>query len=1167
MTWTSAHRLRLTVLIGALVLLLLMVWGSARTINGIQQIRLASDNVRSLESKYEALQSGSLPDIALLQGRAAQVKAQIREARSQLTPFIQFSSLLGWVPRVGSELRSAQDMLDLADSLAQATQDLLAGVEITTSYISQQDVQLLQGNRFNESAFRAVAQGEPSFRNALQNLEQATTTLEILEDRDLPDRFQELVTSARRMTPGLETFARTGLAVSQLWESFLGYDGPRSYLLVAQNSDELRATGGFIPGAWVLTLDGGEIVRLQFWDTEAVDDLSSGPPLPPEGLLQSLWAGAWLFRDAGWYPDFPTSASAMEQIFDLGQGISVDGVIALDQWAVQAMLEVLEPITLPTGEVLDSDSYIRILEEKTDALGREFMDTVLEALLGRLREQGGDQELVSLLATLNKSLQEKHTLLFFHDPALQEVARENGWSGALEDGPGDYLMVVDSNVGFSKVNRNIAQSLSYTVDLRADGESQARLNVLYTNRSSGVPQDTCALQSSTTQGFTYLEEMNTCYWDYLRVYAPGGSTLSNSSPFPMPQGALYRRIGYNDIEDTGRSYAESGKSVFAGFFNLEVGESRSIAFAYTLPAQVVQMEKGRLSYTLFLQKQPGTGSIPVEVTVRLPAGFCVRHSTPSATSLGADEVQFRVNLDSDTALMLNLERRSSCKFAEEPLSITVADLPEGRTRTAFASVVVKPATEEPAVQRVQVSPQGAMLTPGQRFLFTAVALDAGGRPVQGAQFHWRVNNPAAGTVSSSGLFTAGPASGRYADAVEVSATSAKGTASATIAVEIITRVEAEARLLDSVVIYPSAVAIKPGQNMGLGVLGWDERGRFIQNLRFQWSMADPRAGSVNQLGFFNASPTPGRYPNAIEVTVSQDTPQGVVEKRAFASVTVSDVARQGVLSQVMVVPGSITLTPDQKFVLGARAFDESGQPVRNVALTWEVIQPAAGIMERPGYFVAGHQTGRYLNAIQAVATQQTPGGIVQAKATITVTVEPPMVVGDLILVQLVPKEVVLNPGQRFIFSALGLDSKGSVVQREGEWEVVESNAGSINSSGAFTAGSKPGTYKDAVRVRLTQEREGEKRVVEAHATVNIVGPLDRVRVAKSVTTLEAGQSAVLFAVGYDANGLEVTSMPLRWSMENPEAGSITSSGFFTAGADPGSYENAIRVTAVVTDTR
>ena len=266
---------------------------------GIQQAKLASSAVQNLDLRVEALESGSLPDIASLQGRVSFVKSQFSTARGQLTPFLQVAPFLGWVPWVGAELRSSQDMLDLGDSLAQASQDLLAAVEIATFQSSQTNVQLLEGNRFNESVLRTVASGEPFFHSALLQLEQATTILEILEARDLPDSFRNMVNSARKMTTSMETFARTGLAASLLWENFFGYDKPRSHLLVAQNSDELRATGGFIPGTWVLTLDRGEISQLQFWDTGAVDDLDAGPPLPPEGLLQSLWAGVWLFRDAG----------------------------------------------------------------------------------------------------------------------------------------------------------------------------------------------------------------------------------------------------------------------------------------------------------------------------------------------------------------------------------------------------------------------------------------------------------------------------------------------------------------------------------------------------------------------------------------------------------------------------------------------------------------------------------------------------------------------------------------------------------------------------------------------------------------------------------------------------------------------------------------------------
>ena len=167
----------------------------------------------------------------------------------------------------------------------------------------------------------------------------------------------------------------------------------------------------------------------------------------------------------------------------------------------------------------------------------------------------------------------------------------------------------------------------------------------------------CDIQAFTISGLTYLEQKNTCYWDYLRVYAPDGSILSSSSPFPMPQGALYRRIGYNDIEDTGRTYTESNKAVFAGFFNLEVRESRSVAFVYTLPLGVVQRQGGRLTYSLFLQKQPGTGGIPVEVTVRLPAGYTVDGAIPIPSSIGAQDVQFNINLDSDTEIELTLKHK------------------------------------------------------------------------------------------------------------------------------------------------------------------------------------------------------------------------------------------------------------------------------------------------------------------------------------------------------------------------------------------------------------------------------------------------------------------------------------------------------------------------------
>jgi hypothetical protein len=1175
---------KVAILAIALVLVTLTAWGGSRTILGLRLVEQASTTVRSLELSLETFEIGSIQDISSLQGRVALVEDQLGKARSQLTPFLQLSSLLGWVPVVGPRLHSAEDMLNLADSLAHASHDLLTAVEIASSGSAQDNVHLLEGTRFNEDVLRTMAGGEPFFRSSLGRLDKARASLELLEDRDLPSDYYNMMTTAQRLTSDMETFALTGLAVSQLWQTFLGYDTPQTYLLVAQNSDELRATGGFIPGAWLLTLDQGDIAQLQFWDTVDVDDLTAALPLPPEGLLQSLWAGAWLFRDSGWYPDFPTSAAVMEQIFKVGPGISVDGVITLDQWAVRNMLNAIGPAILDTGEILDAASYVQILEEKTDTQGRQFMDTALDALLGRLREQSPNDLMVSILSTLNKSLQEKHILLSMHNQALQEVASLNGWDGALKDQPGDYLMVVDSNVGFSKVNRNISQDIDYQVDLSSEGESQARLDILYTNLSKETFQP-CEVQTGTTFGQTYYELKNMCYWDYLRVYAPDGSTLQTSSPFPMPEGALYRSIGYNDVEDTLRAYSESAKAVFAGFFNLEAGESRGVAFAYNLPERVVQRKDGRLTYDLFIQKQPGTLSTPVEVTVRFPEGYCAYRASPSPSSWETDHVQFAVNLDSDTSIQLALERKSVCTVPAGASPTQAGALPSGKTLTAFASLSIEPARENVAVDHIQVSPQDATLIPGERFLFTAIAIDSQGKPVRDIHFRWRVRNSYAGDITSSGLFTAGASPGTYLDTVEVSVVSTWGTTITNASVTIIRRDQAEARLLSSVIVYPSDITVRPGQVVGLGALGWDASGRFVQNLRLNWSIVEPGAGNVDQFGFFSASDGPGPYPNAIRVTAIQQTPQGSIEREAFVSVTVSETARRGVLNRVVVIPRAVTLIPGQRVNFITRAFDESGQRVSNISLDWEVTQTGAGHIERPSQFVAGSQLGSYPQALRVVATQLAPDlalggtlpsvgstlpfaqGPVQAETTITVTVVPPRPIGNLSSVRLTPGVVTLNPGQRFVFSISGLDSSGHVVQATVLREVVDPTAGSINNAGVFTTGQEPGIYSDAIRVQLTQENGDKRIVVEVFATVNILGPLETLEISPSTADLEPGQSIRLHANGYDANGLRIPTLHLRWSVENPQAGTITESGAFTAGANPGMYSDTVKLIAVDVSTR
>ena len=49
--------------------------------------------------------------------------------------------------------------------------------------------------------------------------------------------------------------AQVGVDAALAAPEALGQNGPRTYLILAQNEDELRPTGGFISGAGRMTLD------------------------------------------------------------------------------------------------------------------------------------------------------------------------------------------------------------------------------------------------------------------------------------------------------------------------------------------------------------------------------------------------------------------------------------------------------------------------------------------------------------------------------------------------------------------------------------------------------------------------------------------------------------------------------------------------------------------------------------------------------------------------------------------------------------------------------------------------------------------------------------------------------------------------------------------------
>jgi hypothetical protein len=580
--------------------------------------------------------------------------ADLVTLRDEARPFLALAPRLGWVPGIGPDLQALPPLLDIAVDLTGAGEALTEGLAPLLNVMDAGTA--VEGEDLLTLAAKALADARPQVEAAQALVERATQRRAQVDAVQLSSRLAGLVQMLDRALP----LAQAGVKAAPLVPDLLGLSGPRTYLLLAQNSDELRPTGGFISGAGCVTVDGGAIVELSFSDSYAVDDFSRPYGETPAPLYEYMVSELWLFRDANWSPDFPTSAQKAAELYTYGQGIELDGVIAFDQQAAVRLVQALGSVQVEGwDEPVTGKDFIRMMRQAWNPTGgevtgewartrKDFLNKVTLAVLEQVRRQPETVNWFELGQALWQILEERHLLVYLEEPAATSLLSARGWDGRLRPAEGDYLMVVDANLGFNKVNPRVERILDYEVILRADGGAMAELAVTYhqMGRKSGRP---CSHQGSYWVGMqlTYESLMESCYWNYLRVYVPEGSHLLTASSHPTPAEYLLR-----GVTTTGEAEilpGEEGKAVFAQFFVVEQGGTLETRFFYDLP-QVVQSSDGQRRYTLLIQKQPGTDSMQVSLAVVLPPGAQLSTAKPLPQAVDGETLMFELQLDTDVAV-------------------------------------------------------------------------------------------------------------------------------------------------------------------------------------------------------------------------------------------------------------------------------------------------------------------------------------------------------------------------------------------------------------------------------------------------------------------------------------------------------------------------------------
>jgi len=495
-------------------------------------------------------------------------------------------------------------------------------------------------------------------------LERVQQTRAGLDERALSPRLARLLAELDRYLPLLQQGVQGALLLPEL----LGDAEMHTYLLLVQNEDELRPTGGFLTGVARIAVREGRIEHLYFENSAEVTDFKHPYPKPPAPLKDIMGLDLWVFHDSNWSPDFPTAAQKALDFYQQRYSLPVDGIVAVDQEAFRRVVEILQPLEVPSypdpitaANILAALRQSRDMPLEDDPVAawekrhKVFLEDLLKATIDKVQQQPETVNFIRLGLAVMTAFEERHLFAYaLRNADLAALLRESRWDGALYTGEGDYLMVVDANLGYSKVNPYITASLGYAVDLRDPQQPEANLTLSY--QHNGPRTNEPCYHYEKPPMFTYEQLMQQCYWDYVRVYIPEGARPLRATPNPIPGELLVTGIGRSGEAEI--LAPEAGKSILATFFVLPPGQRAETRMLYLLPPDVIQQTEDTLHYRLYIQKQGGKLTVPVQISLYLPPDTTAIHSTvPYARAAdNPNHILYTLNLETDFQLSVEIKK-------------------------------------------------------------------------------------------------------------------------------------------------------------------------------------------------------------------------------------------------------------------------------------------------------------------------------------------------------------------------------------------------------------------------------------------------------------------------------------------------------------------------------
>lgn len=457
-----------------------------------------------------------------------------------------------------------------------------------------------EGRELNPEVFKESA------KNLEISYEYFDSANRILQDKIIDVDFgSEEISRYKTTLPKVVKLNEILLATSKDAENIFGFNEPTKILVLFQNQAEIRPTGGFIGSYGVLEISKGKIISIKIDDIYNPDgqiDVKKINVPAPENIKKSLNENKLYIRNANYLSDFPSSVENISNLFLQATGEKFDTVISIDSNFIQSYLDQFGGIYLNAyEEEINAGNFTERAQFHSEFNYKEgvsekksFLTNLGSKILEKFFEFNSS-DLVKFSDAVYGLLQTKNIQIATKNPNLSKSLKNLNWDGALVQTKGDYLKIVNSNLGGNKVNYLTKNRYKYEVlSMTRDGLLRARVTASYTN-------------DSKTKAWPYGSFIN-----YFKVITQKGTKLTGAKiVIDGKEENIFSNI---------KTSSEGVYQTFEGNLEVEPQKTVILVVEYDLPTNLSIVKNNNTKYSLYWQKQSGENN-EIEFIFNPPYGF------------------------------------------------------------------------------------------------------------------------------------------------------------------------------------------------------------------------------------------------------------------------------------------------------------------------------------------------------------------------------------------------------------------------------------------------------------------------------------------------------------------------------------------------------------------